>query len=187
LSDRGVLNDRVSVVHATHLTRDDIADLADAGCYATFCPTTERDLADGIGPSKSLAEAGVTITLGSDSHALIDPFEEMRAVELNERLASQRRGSWRADDLLSAATVAGHRSLGFADAGRIAPGQWADLVTLDVASPRTAGTGSGPEMVVFAAGPADVTHVVASGRVIELDHQGVGDVLARAIDAVVTP
>jgi formiminoglutamate deiminase len=186
LADHGVLGDRLSVVHATHLTSDDINELAKARCYATFCPTTERDLADGVGPSVALAAAGVTITLGSDSHAVIDLFEEMRAVELDERLACQRRGSWRAADLLSAATAAGHRSLGFADGGMIAPGHWADLVTLDLRSPRTAGTGSGTEMAVFAASAADVTHVVASGRVIDLDHRGVGDLLAEAIDAVVT-
>jgi formiminoglutamate deiminase len=186
LADHGVLSGRLSAIHATHLTQDDIKDLADAGCYATFCPTTERDLADGVGPSVALASAGVTITLGSDSHAVVDFFEEMRSLELDERLATRCRGSWSADDLLTAATAAGHRSLGFADGGTIAPGQWADLVTLDVRTPRTAGTGAGPETAVFAASAADVTHVVASGRVIELDHAGVGDVLTRAIAAVVT-
>ena len=161
-------------MHATHLTDDDIDLLGRHKCYAAFCPTTERDLADGIGPSMSLAHAGAALTLGSDSHAVIDLFEEMRAVELDERLASHQRGHWRAADLLTAATANGQRSLGFADAGRIAKGCWADLVTFDDASVRTAGTGSGEETVVFAASAADVVHVVASGRVIELDPADVG-------------
>ncbi|MEJ7708245.1 MAG: amidohydrolase family protein [Nocardioidaceae bacterium] len=86
-------------------------------------------------------DAGARLTLGSDSHAVIDMHEEMRAVELDERLGHRQRGHWQSHELLTAATETGHRSLGFADAGRIAPGQWADLVTIDASTPRTAGTG----------------------------------------------
>ena len=85
--------------------------------YVDFCPTTERDLGDGVGPSRRLADAGARLTLGSDSHAVIDLFEEMRAVELDERLATMRRGHWSAAELLTAATTTGHASLGWADAG----------------------------------------------------------------------
>ena len=100
-------------MHATHLTDGDVAAARRGRArYACFCPTTERDLGDGIGPSRRLHEAGSPLTLGSDSHAVIDLFEEMRAVELDERLATQQRGHWSADELLRAATVDGHRSLG---------------------------------------------------------------------------
>jgi formiminoglutamate deiminase len=186
LRDRGVLGPRLSAVHATHLTDPDIVDLGTAGCQVCFCPTTERDLADGVGPARRLETAGSALTLGSDSHAMIDMFEEMRAVELDERLVSQRRGTWHADELLTAATANGHRSLGFVDAGRIAVGYWADLVTLDVTAPRTAGSGAGTETAVFAATPAEVSHIVASGHPVVLDRPGVGALLDRAIGAVVT-
>lgn len=185
LERTGNLDRRTSAVHATHLTAEDVEALGRARAYACFCPTTERDLADGIGPSRALADAGCALTLGSDSHAVIDPFEEMRAVELDERLATQHRGNWTADELLRAGTRAGHRSLGFSDAGMIAPGQWADLVTVDDASLRTAGTGSTPESIVFAAGPADVRAVVAGGRQVDLDPRAVGARLAAAIEEVV--
>jgi formiminoglutamate deiminase len=181
LADHAVLHERTSVVHATHLTGEDVTMLGAAGCYADFCPTTERDLADGIGPARELQAAGTTITLGSDSHAVIDMHEEMRALELDERLATQERGHWRAEQLLSAATEDGHRSLGFADAGRIAPGQWADLVTLDTGSVRTAGTGAGAETAVFAATAADVSHVVASGQAVRTSAEMVGRRLAASI------
>src|SRR4029077_1216107 len=94
--------------------------LGSAGAFACFCPTTERDLADGIGPAPELVAAGARLTLGSDSHAVVDPFEEMRAVELDTRLSTQERGHLTAADLLAAGTVTGHASLGFDDAGRIA-------------------------------------------------------------------
>jgi len=166
LEEADVLGERTTAVHATHLTEDDVATLGRTGTTACFCPTTERDLGDGIGPSRLLHAAGSPITLGSDSQAVVDPFEEMRAVELDERLARQERGHWSAVELLTAATVDGHRSLGFGDVGRIVPGARADLVTVDLASPRTAGTGASLETAVFAAGAADVVQVVRDGRVV---------------------
>ena len=166
LADHDVLGPLTTAVHATHLTDDDVRLLAGTGTYAGFCPTTERDLGDGIGPGRRLHEAGVVLTLGSDSHAVVDPFEEMRALELDERLATQQRGHWTAAELLHAAAAHGHASLGWADAGEIAVGQRADLVTLDTTSPRTAGTGADEHTAVFAATAADVVHVVVDGRVV---------------------
>ncbi|MBO9522012.1 MAG: formimidoylglutamate deiminase [Nocardioidaceae bacterium] len=156
LEEAGALGPMTSVVHATHLTGTDIRLLGESATRVCFCPTTERDLADGIGPARRLHDAGAVLTLGSDSHAVIDLFEEMRAVEMHERLASQERGHWSAAELLDAATVHGHASLGFEDAGRIAVGQRADLVTVDLDTWRTRGTGAAPETLVFAATGADV-------------------------------
>jgi formiminoglutamate deiminase len=158
LAQHGVVREGFTAVHATHLSKKDISLLGTG--YACFCPTTERDLGDGIGPARELADAGVTLTLGSDSHAVIDFFEESRALELNERLAAQSRGHFTSAQLLRAATA--HDSLGWTDAGRIAAGQRADLVTVSLSTPRTAGID--PAGVLFAAGAADVTHVMRDGR-----------------------
>ncbi len=184
LADHGVLGPLTSAVHATHLTDDDIGHLGGTRTYSCFCPTTERDLGDGIGPSRLLHDQGSPLTLGSDSHAVIDLFEEMRAVELDERLATQRRGHWSAHELLRAATSNGHASLGYDDAGAIAVGQRADLVTLDTTSLRTAGTGTDEHTAVFAATAADVTQVVADGRVVFTrgDEEQVGRDLSTVIE-----
>jgi formiminoglutamate deiminase len=183
LADAGALGPLTSAVHATHLTTDDVDLLGDSRTSACFCPTTERDLADGIGPSRRLHERGSPLTVGSDSHAVVDLFEEMRAVELDERLATQERGHWTAAELLAAATYDGHASLGFPDAGRIALGHRADLVTLDTASPRTAGTGADEHTVVFAASAADVTQVMVDGRVVV--RQGDREQIGRELDAAI--
>ena len=186
LEDAGVLGPRTTAVHATHLTDADVRWLGETRTLVCFCPTTERDLADGIGPSRLLHEAGARLTIGTDSHAVIDPFEEMRAVELDERLSSQERGQWSAAELLEAASFKGHRSLGFDGAGRIAVGAPADLVTLDVRSPRTAGTGATTETAVFAASAADVVHVVVQGKVVveRGAHREIGVALDRAVHRI---
>jgi len=169
LDETGFLSGRTSAVHATHLTPVDIGLLGSSAAYSCFCPTTERDLADGIGPSVQLRDAGSALTLGSDSHAVIDLFEEMRAVELDGRLASQERGHWSAAELLRAATTDGHRSIGFEDAGVIAPGARADLVAVRTDTVRTAGTGGSLETIVFAAAAADVSDVIVSGNHVVAD------------------
>jgi formiminoglutamate deiminase len=186
-AEAGHLTHHNTLVHATHLTDDDIALVGQARAYVDFCPTTERDLGDGIGPGRALHDAGAGLTLGSDSHAVIDLFEEMRALELDERLASRRRGHWTAAELIDAATR--HDSLGWDDVGRIAVGQRADLVTLATDSARTAGTGADEHTAVYAAVAEDVTHVVVDGRVVfgEGDREQVGRDLAAAIDRIQDP
>jgi formiminoglutamate deiminase len=191
LASAGALSARATAVHATHLTGADIEALGGAGTHICMCPTTERDLADGVGPARALADAGCPITLGSDSHAVIDLFEEARAVELDERLRTRVRGHWTAADLLRAATAAGHASLGWPDAGRIEPGALADLVTVALDTPRTAGfrAPTAAESAVFAASAADVRHVLVGGRFVVRDfrHQLVDDVpgaLRAGIDGV---
>jgi formiminoglutamate deiminase len=192
-AEAGVLGPRTTAVHAIHLDDQDAALLGGSGTTACLCPTTERDLGDGVAPASRLAAAGSPLALGSDSHAVVDLLEEARAVELDERLVSGRRGLHRPLDLLGAATAGGMRSLGW-DAGTIAPGRLADLVALRLDSPRLAG--AGPDVllasVVFAGSAADVTDLVVGGRRIVAGgrHLLVGDVpaaLAGAIAALLRP
>jgi formiminoglutamate deiminase len=180
LADNGAMSDRFSAVHATHLLPSDVTLLARSGARVCLCPTTERDLADGIGPTTELRNARIPITLGSDSHAVIDLFEEARAVEMGERVTTQQRGSHRVADLLLAATADGHASLGWNDAGRIEVGAFADLVSISADSVRTTGMTQGNALAtaIYAASPADVHHVVTGGRVVVAEHRH------RTIDVV---
>jgi formiminoglutamate deiminase len=166
LADAGALSERFTAIHATHLTDGDVDLLGGAGVTACLCPTTERDLADGIGPARRLLDAGAALATGSDSQAVIDPFEEARAIELDERLATGVRGVHRAADLLRAATASGYAALGWPEGGRIEAGALADLTTVSLDGVRLAGTR--PEeavpSVVFAATPGDVRDVMVAGR-----------------------
>jgi formiminoglutamate deiminase len=158
----GLLGSDTTAVHATHLTGADIDLLGSSRTGSCFCPTTERDLADGIGPARALADAGSPISLGSDQHAVIDPFEEMRGLEMHERLSTHERGRFTPTELITAATATGHDALGWPGGGRIAAGAPADLVIIDPASTRTAG--AVPAQILYAASGADVTDVIVGGR-----------------------
>ena len=188
LTAAGAVNRGFTAVHGTHLSKADISGLARAGGSCCLCPTTERDLGDGIGPAAALRDAGVPLTVGTDSHAVIDAFEEVRAVEMDGRLASERRGLLDAGALLDAATVDGMTALGW-DSGALAPGKLADFITVRLDTPRTAGADpSLAATAVFAATAADVDVVVVGGQPIVADgtHLTVPDV-AGELAAAITP
>ncbi|MDO9377611.1 MAG: formimidoylglutamate deiminase [Nocardioidaceae bacterium] len=149
LDAHGFWGPATTAVHATHLTDDDVATIGAASSFACFCPTTERDLADGVGPGPALEAAGARLTLGSDGHAVVDPFAEMRALEDDERLVSGRRGTWSASRLLRAGGPDGHASLGL-------PGS--HDVEVAWGGPHLAGVPEGPEGLVFGATAADVVN-----------------------------
>ncbi|MFE6042161.1 formimidoylglutamate deiminase [Streptomyces sp. NPDC056452] len=188
LADHGVLGPRTTGIHNTHLTAEDISLLGSSTTGTCMCPTTERDLADGIGPAAALQRAGSPLSLGSDSHAVIDLFEEARAMELNERLRTHVRGHWTAAALLRAASADGHAALGRPDAGTLEPGAPADFATVALDSVRTAGPAPrlAAEAAVFAASAADVRHTVVAGRHLVRDghHTQVQDVPAALASAI---
>lgn len=167
LARHGALTPRLTAVHATHLTAEDVAALGGAGATVALCPTTEADLADGIGPARELADAGAVLALGSDQHVVLDPLLEARGLEEHERLASGVRGRFAPAELVAALSTGGHRSLGL-PGGALEAGAPADLVVLDAASPRT--VGSLPGQLVLTATAADVADVVVAGR--RVAHRG---------------
>ncbi|MEZ0493228.1 formimidoylglutamate deiminase [Kineococcus sp. TBRC 1896] len=163
LLDRaGALSPALSVVHANHVTDADVALLGARQASVVACPTTEADLGDGVGRARALADAGAVLALGTDQHAVVDPFAETRGLEAAARLGSLRRGVFDPADLVAALTTGGHRSLGL-EGGTIAVGQPADLVAVRTGSVRTAG--SDPSQLVMTATAQDVTDVVVAGEV----------------------
>lgn len=184
LAEAGALTPSTTAVHATHLDAEDIAALGSAGVGACLCPTTERDLADGIGPARALADAGSPLCLGSDQHAVVDLLEEARAMEMHERLASGQRGRFTPAELVDALTWRGHAALGWPEAGRIEVGAPADLVAVRLDTVRTAG--ADPAQAVLVAGAGDVDTVVVGGRVmVEHGRHVLGDV-ARMLSEAIT-
>lgn len=188
LREYGALGPLTTAVHATHLAPPDVSMLGTTQTTVCMCPTTERALADGIGPARALALEGCSIALGTDCHALIDPFEEARGLELDERLASGKRGRFTTADLLAAATSSGHAAIGWPDAGRIEAGARADLTTLSLTTVRFAGATEETllEHAIFCAVASDITDVTISGRRVVAGgcHQLVEDVAGELTAAI---
>ncbi|GAB3049983.1 formimidoylglutamate deiminase [Sediminivirga luteola] len=159
LARHGLLGPRLSAVHATHLSPEDIRLLGEHGVTVVMCPTTEADLADGIGPARELADAGAVIALGTDQHAVVDPYLEMRALEHGERLRSGTRGRFSPDEIGAAARAGGLRSLGLPEND--------DHILVGTGSLRTAG--SRPEQLPLTATAADVVSVVINGTEVARD------------------
>ena len=184
------LGPNVTLVHATHTSDHDISLIGEAGANCCLCPTTERDLADGIGPAAALFAAGSSLCVGSDSNAVVDIFEETRAVELDQRTTTLERGVLRTDMLATMATAGGYRALGWGGGGTLEPGSLADFATVNLDSVRLAGTDTDNALasVIYAATSADVSHLVVAGEPVVVNglHKSidVGAELAAAIAEV---
>jgi formimidoylglutamate deiminase len=138
LGREDLLGPDFTAVHAIHISLEEIALLARSGATVCSCPTTERNLGDGVIVADQVMREGIGIALGSDSQAQIDPLEDARELEYHLRLDRQKRAildqigeQTLASRLFDCATVNGVRSLGV-NAGLLSPGFLADFFTLDL-------------------------------------------------------
>ena len=179
VSDVGLLGPRFTAVHGVHLTDDEVALLGRAEATVCACPSTERNLGDGIVPADALVRAGARVSLGSDSQTLVDLLDEARQLEQHLRLVRLRRavldpGTGTMDGLaarlLDMATVQGARSLGL-DTGALAPGAPADFFTVDLTHPSLVGAGAASLLpaIVFGATAGTVREVAVAGRWVVRD------------------
>ena len=187
LAEAGGLGPSTTLVHATHASEEDISLVGEVGAFCCLCPTTERDLADGIGPSEALAAAGARLCVGSDSHAIIDLFEEARAVELGQRVTSLERGIHSTEALAAMATRNGYRSLGWREGGSLTPGSPADFTTVSLDTVRLAGADPSQALAaaVFAASSGDVHNLVVGGKQVVGGGRHVSIDVASELDSVI--
>ena len=181
----GLLNDASTAIHGTHLTGDDMKLLAESGAGVCFCPTTERELGDGIGPAHELRDLGVPLSLGTDSNAVVDLFDEARSLELNDRLRLERRAIHSPVDLLLSATTTGLEALGWGHHEPLGVGSPADFLSVAAGVDEGAFEASDGVGAFLFAGSSPVTDVVVAGRHVVkegLNHKGQSSTgLARAI------
>lgn len=163
LSNEGVLSPRFVAVHATHLEDTEASALGENHAFVCICRTTERDLGDGLPPTSGLLDAGARLCVGVDSHACENAFEEVRAVELDERSRLEKRhAAAEAPVLLDAATRQGYAACGLGESWRD------DHVQLDPDDPSIAAIDPdlAPDAILFGATPRAVKSVVVAGRQI---------------------
>lgn len=179
LADAGLLGSDWTAVHGIHITDDEIASLSDAGTTICACPTTERNLGDGILTVDHVMRGGVRVALGSDSQAQIDPLEDARELDYHLRLTHQQRAildqigrTSLAKRLFDCATLNGARSLAV-PAGDLAPGNYADFFTIDRRDLSIAGH-SGSDLLpllVFGLNRTAIRDVAVHGKLILRDGQ----------------
>lgn len=177
LLERDYPDESWCLVHATHMTREEIRALAATGAVVGVCPTTEANLGDGLFPLGEFLAAGGRIGIGSDSHVSVSPVEELRWLEYGQRVRHGRRNVAAGPTepntgarLVRAALAGGRQALGQA-AGSIAVGSVADLVELDARHPLLVG-GDGDELLdrfVFAGNRPLVANVFVAGRQVVRD------------------
>ena len=181
LEELGVLESRFTAVHAVHVTDDEARMLGEVGASVCACPSTERNLGDGIVPADTLASAGVRLCLGSDSQATVDLLDEARQLEGHLRLARLRRavldpGGGAVDGLAARlfemATVNGARSLGL-PAATLEPGAPADFFTVDLNHPSLLGASPASLLpsIVLGADKSAVREVAVDGRLVVREGQ----------------
>ena len=144
LAREGLLGKDFVAVHAIHLNSHEISALAEARAIVCSCPTTERNLGDGIVPVDALMKLGVRHALGSDSQAQIDPLEDARELDYHLRLAQQQRavldqidGRPIASRLLDCATIHGAQALALIRFPGV--GEYGDMVSIDLTDLSVAG------------------------------------------------
>ena len=177
LAQRGLLSAKTTLVHAIHVTDKEMDALAEADTVICSCPTTERNLGDGIIDAAKAAAKGIRFAFGSDSETQIDPLEDARQLEYHLRLQIQKRavldeiaGLSMSQRLFRYATAGGAESLGF-DSGVLAAGRPADFFAIDLDDPSIAGNSAADllPMVVFGLDRPAIRDVVVGGKHIYKD------------------
>ncbi|HXX30866.1 MAG TPA: formimidoylglutamate deiminase [Myxococcaceae bacterium] len=176
LAELGLITPAFTAVHAVHTLPHERELLRGASVCA--CPTTERDLGDGILAADGMLRAGARLCIGTDSQTTLDLFDELRAMEGSLRLTRGRRAVLDAPEgpdglgrlLLSFASENGARALGLGS-GALRPGAPADLVTVDLDHPSLAGAPREALVasVVFGAPAAAIRDVAVQGRWVVRD------------------
>jgi formimidoylglutamate deiminase len=178
LDREGILDERFTAIHGIHLSADEIAAVGRADAIIGACPTTERNLGDGILPADELMRAGVRIAFGSDSLTQIDPLENARELEYNLRLKKLERavldtiGDTNGDRglpqrLFGCATRHGAASLD-SHTGSLEAGSPADFFTVDLSDPSIAGNAPDELLasIVFGLSKTAIREVAVNGRLI---------------------
>ncbi len=177
LAQRGLLSAKTTLVHSIHVTDAEINALAETDTVICSCPTTERNLGDGIIDAAKAAARGIRFAFGSDSETQIDPLEDARQIEYHLRLQIQKRavldeiGGWNVSQrLFHYATSGGAESLGF-DSGVLAAGRPADFFAIDLDDPSIAGNSSADLLpkVVFGLDRSAIKDVIVGGKHVYKD------------------
>jgi len=191
LAREGFLDSRWQLVHATHVTPDEIASVAASGAGAVLCPSTEANLGDGLTDLPGWLASNTPLAIGSDSHVTRAWREELRLLEYGQRLARRERNVAAAPDAGQPSTAArlfqrvadaSGRAAGFARWGLV-PGARADLLVVDLQDHALLGVPRAQllDALVFSSAGRPWRDVMVAGKFVIANHRhGAADRCAQA-------
>lgn len=141
LLDHAQIDERWCLVHATHVTEQELDRVANSSATVGLCPTTEANLGDGLFPAREFLRRGGQFGIGTDSNIRIDFAEELRLLEYGQRLIHRERNVLHESEQRSTGrtlyekSLAGARSTLAQPIGELREGCIADIVSLSNAVP----------------------------------------------------
>ncbi len=177
----------VLAAHCVHLTLEEIEIFARTGTAASHNPVSNLKLGCGVAKLPEMLEAGVRLTLGTDSVASnnsLDQFEEIKLATILHRGVRHEAAAVKAADVLDIATRRGADAIGFPETGALEAGRFADVIAIDLGTTRATPMGSLVSHLAFSASGEDVRHVFIGGRHVYANGEHLTldapDILARA-------
>src|SRR5207253_5604627 len=185
LDSEGFLGENFTAVHAIHVSAEEASMLAQSNSRVCACPTTERNLGDGIFPADLFFGESARVALGTDSHTQIDLLEDARELEYHLRLQKLERNvladesveenssrrSALAAKLFECASSRGAESIGARASGNLEHDGYADFFTVDMDDPSIAGAAIEDMLpaIVFSLARTAVREVAVGGKLIVED------------------
>ncbi len=167
LDGAGLLGPATSLAHCVHVSPEDRARLRDRGVHVVTCPSANLKLASGIAPAAEYLDQGIDLALGADGapcNNRLDPWRETLLLSLLQKVLAGP-AALPPGKALETATLGGARALGREkEIGTLEKGKRADLAVVDLEAPWLGPGGSPETRLVFAAGPAEVRHLVLGGK-----------------------
>jgi formimidoylglutamate deiminase len=174
LYDNFEVNERWTLIHATHINEQETWEMAESGAVTGLCPTTEANLGDGIFPATLYLEQKGTFGIGSDSHSSVSAIEELRLLEYGQRLKHQQRAILCDEEttsvgrtLFQGALAGGAQALGH-KTGKIVVGYQADWLTLDENNPSLFSKTDDQilDAMVFSTNSNPISQVYVAGKIV---------------------
>lgn len=136
------VNSNYHLVHATHLTHEEVSQITNSGAHVVICPSTEGNLGDGLFPLATFQQAGGKWSIGTDSHIGLNPLEELRILDYGQRVTTHRRNQFVAENQgdsgqfgVDMALKAGRKAMGNHNEDYFKIGEPLDAVVIDLDSP----------------------------------------------------
>ena len=180
------VNDRFNLVHATHLDDAELNQLAASKAAVVLCPSTEGNLGDGIFRMKEFARLGGQWTIGTDSHIGINPLEELRMIDYNQRLSTNKRNTFEggaAQYMVNSSVLVGRKAMGVLTNDYFSVGQAFDAVVFNASSHLFENTSAKNRLatILYTADTSKIIGTIVAGKwVVKNQHHMNGAIIKNS-------